>query len=326
MSTDPDRLTGIVKETARRVGFDLVGISSAEPLAEAGRRLVQAVRKGCTAGMAYLERDPSARSKPRSLAPWARSIICLGVNYHFLPLSGPTGRHQVPLSRYALGQDYHLVLGEKLELFRAELQEVSQLEFRSRIAVDTSPLLEKPLAQRAGLGWQGKHTLLINKKFGSWFFLGEVLTDLELTPDSPAANQCGSCTACIEACPTGALSEAGLLDARKCLSYLTIEHRGEFPLGILDKIKAHQTKGPKRSSLCLYGCDICQEVCPFNRGTPGTSQKQFHPRPELLYLRFEELNQMSEPQFKQTFSGTALARLSYEQFCRNLQALKLVLV
>ena len=317
MPDDADKLAVIVKETARRVGFDLVGVSSAEPLPEAGRRLGQAVRKGYTADMAYLERNPLARSKPRSLVPWAGSVICLGINYNYLPAEA-----HLPLSRYALGRDYHLVLAEKLQLFTRELRDLLGRDFRSRIAVDTSPLLEKPLAQRAGLGWQGKHTLLVNKKFGSWVFLGELLTDLELTPDSPAANQCGQCGACTDACPTGALSEAGFLDARKCLSYLTIEHEGDFPPAILEKIKTHQATTPKQSSLCVYGCDICQEVCPFNRGTPGTSQKQFHPRPELLNLRFDELGQISETQFKQTFFNTPVARLSYQQFRRNLQALK----
>lgn len=313
MLTDPNKLATATKNLANQLSFDLVGITSAEPLAQAGQNLLWAVKKGLTADMSYLQRAPLARAQPKSLAPWARSIICLGINYNYLPAES-----HLPLSRYALGRDYHLVLKEKLELFSRQLQELLQRKIRTRIAVDTSPLMEKPLAQRAHLGWQGKNTLLINEDFGSWIFLGELLIDLQMTPDTPSANRCGDCTACIDACPTGALSEPGLLDARKCLSFLTIEYKGHSPPEVTQKAG----KSEKERGICLFGCDICQEVCPFNRDTPRTAEKQFYPRPQLLDLSFDNLSQVSELQFKQIFSDTPVARLSYQHFRRNLQALQ----
>ena len=309
MITDPHKLAHTVKDFARQLGFDLVGITSAEPLPQAGQNLLKAVRNGYTADMSYLQRDPLARSQPKSLAPWARSVICLAINYHYLPAES-----HLPLSRYALSRDYHLVFTEKLRLFQAELEKLLQRKFRTRFAVDTSPIMEKPLAQRAGLGWQGRNTLLINKRFGSWIFLAELLTDLELPFDASAANQCGQCRACIDACPTNALSEPGVLDARKCLSFLTIENKGDIPTQIVQEAKAVE----KERGRCLFGCDICQQVCPFNRDTPRTSEKQFLPDPQLLHLRLGEFNRISEPQFKQMFSDTPVVRLSYRQFRRNL--------
>ena len=317
MVTDAHKLATTVKTLARQLDFDLVGITSAEPLPQAGQNLLQTVKSGFTAGMSYLQRNPLSRAQPKSLAPWARSVICVGINYYSGPLSQPTAKSQVRLSRYALGRDYHLVLSEKLTLFSQALEKLLQRKIRSRMAVDTSPLMEKPLAQRAHLGWQGKNTLLINKKFGSWIFLGELLTDLDLAVDLPCADQCGDCRVCIDACPTGALSEPGVLDARKCLSFLTIEHKDEIPAVVLKKIQTN-----KETGRYCFGCDICQEVCPFNRDTPQTAEKRFYPRPEFSNLRLDQLKQISEPQFKDMFSDTPVIRLSYQQFRRNLHLIK----
>ena len=312
MITDPHKSTAAVKALARQQGFDLVGITSADPLPQASHNLLQAVEHGYTADMSYLNRRPLARSQPKGFTPWARSVICLAINYNYLPAEA-----RVPLSRYALGRDYHFVLTEKLQIFAQELQNMLGRDFRSRIAVDTSPIMEKPLAQRAGLGWQGKNTLLVNDIFGSWIFLGELLTDLDLSSDTPAASKCGSCTACIDACPTGALAEPGCLDARKCLSYLTTEYKGDLPPEIVQKAGKEKEKGQ-----CLYGCDICQQACPFNRETPITTEKQFYPRSKLMNLSLDNLSQMSEPQFKKIFADTPINRLSYQQFRRNLQVIE----
>ena len=376
MTTDLDKSARAVKKLGYQLGFDLVGITSADPLTQPGQRLRQAIDSGCTAEMHYLKRNPTQRSHPKSLFPWASSIISVGISYHWLPLGPPQSHHLVRLShsaspnlapfsptkdcqtpppsrtpnphqplisRYALGRDYHLVLAEKLKLFKDELQNIVGREFRNRLAVDTLAIMEKPLAQRAGLGWQGKNSLLINPKFGSWIFLGELLTELDLTPDAPGKNQCGNCTACIDACPTGALSELGLLDARKCLSYLTIEHKGDFPLEILETIKAQSkrgteaqrhkgTKGKSRKDTeggeryigqcAVYGCDICQEVCPFNQDTPRTKEPQFYPPDEILNLSLDDLRSMSQTRFEKVFCGGPIARLSYQQFLRNLQLLE----
>jgi len=306
MITDPHKSADTVKALAAQQGFDLAGITSADPLPQAAHNLLQAVVQGHTADMSYLNRHPLTRSQPKGLTPWARSVICLGTNYNYFSADA-----HLPVSRYALSRDYHRVLAEKLQFFTRELQNLLGRDFHSRIAVDTSPIMEKPLAQRAGLGWQGKNTLLINERFGSWLFLAEFLTDLELPSDAPVAGKCGSCTACIDACPTGALSQPGLLDARKCLSYLTIEYKGDLPLRMAQKTK----------SACIYGCDICQQVCPFNRHTPRTLHEQFHPRPELLSIKCDDLVGMTQPQFERVFAETPVARLSYRQFRRNLQLL-----
>ena len=318
IDAEPEQLTALVRKLARQVGFELVGVSSANELPEAGQRLTQAIEKNYIAGMGYLRQNPAQRARPKAFKPWAKTVISVGINYNTVPLS-TTGQAGAGLiSRYALGRDYHLVVREKLRKLAAELAKSLSRDFRSCVAVDSSPLMEKPLAQRAGIGWQGKNSLIINKQFGSWIFLGELLTDLEPAVDKPAVNRCGSCRACIEACPTGALSEPGVLDARKCISYLTVEHKGKFSLDMIEKVR---TAG-KQTGGYLFGCDICQEVCPFNRDRPCSREKEFQPREQLLKLSLEEAGQMSQAQFKELSCGTALGRLSFEQFRRNVRAVK----
>ena len=313
MITDPHKFTGAVKKLGKEVGFDLVGITSAEPLVQAGQRLCQAIQSGHTAGMGYLERNPSQRANPKGRFPWARGIICVGLNYNFVPpdpTPSPNPGAAKLISRYALGRDYHLVLSEKLRLFKDKLAQIVGRDFRSRLAVDTFALMEKPLAQRAGLGWLGKNSLIINPQFGSWIFLAELLTELSLSPDEPMENQCDNCTACIDACPTGALSEPGILDARKCLSYLTVEHKGDIPAAIIELVT--------KEDVCIFGCDICQEVCPFNRDRPQTKEPQFRGRAEIINLSLKELRSLTKPQFKKLFAQTPLARLSYHKLQQNL--------
>ena len=319
MTTDPQKLAATVRTLAKQAGFDLVGITSAKPLEKARENLLQAVQKGFTAQMSYLQRDPEQRANPQALAPWAWGIISLGISYNSLRLDTATNNSKVLISRYALGKDYHLVLKEKLTLLRDSLKKDIGQDFRSKLAVDTSPIMEKPLAQRAGLGWRGKNSLIINGHYGSWIFLGELLTDLELAHDRPAENQCQSCRACIDACPTGALAEPGVVDARKCLSYLTIEHKGDFPQDVLETIRARKTATPP---LCVYGCDICQQVCPYNKDAPATTCLAFHPRKELQKMSLADFDTLSESQFQQLVSDTPVARISYQQFRRNLQALR----
>lgn len=317
MSAEPKNPTALVKQLAHRMGFDLVGVTSAEDLPESARRLAQAVEKGCTAGMNYLQRDPARRASPMAFKPWAKSIISVGINYNAVPLCPTSVARRGLISRYALGRDYHLLLKEKLRKFAAELTITLGRTFRSFPAVDTSPLMEKPLAVRAGIGWQGKNSLIINEQFGSWIFLGELITDLDLTADAPSVSRCGSCRACIDACPAGALSERGPLDARKCLSFLTVEHKGEFSPAVVEMIQSC-----KGTSGYLFGCDICQEVCPFNQDTPPAREKQFQPRDELLNVTVEQAEGMSKSEFKKLTCETAMERLSFQQFQRNVRAVK----
>lgn len=283
-----------VKSLARDCGFELAGVARAEPLAEAAY-YQEWVRAGMAAEMSYLTgHRAELRNDPRSLLPSARSILCVGKLYN-----GPRG----PISRYAGGPDYHGVLRKALRRLVARFKERCG-PFDWRIAVDTAPLLERAYARHAGLGWIGKNTCLIHQGLGSLFFLGELLVSLELEPDAPPPDRCGSCTRCIDACPTRALVPTGqaqpgwALDSRRCISYLTIELRGPIPEHLHSAMGNH-----------VFGCDICQDVCPWNRKALPTSS----PAQTL-----EHLAALTEPEFRGTFRGTAVLRAGYDGFQRNL--------
>jgi epoxyqueuosine reductase len=260
--------------------------------------------------MRYLTDHRAAiRNDPAHLLPGVRSIVCVGLIYN-----GPepcstafTDPDRAWISRYAWGDDYHDILRQKLEVFRDKLLKIEH--FESRICVDTAPLLERSLAQRAGLGWIGKNTCLINQQLGSWFFLGELLTTLDLAPDSPLPDRCGTCTRCIEACPTAAIvpSPDGRfeLDARLCISYFTIELRSEIP-------EEHRaTMGPH-----VFGCDICQDVCPWNRRAAQTAEPGFAPR--QLAPSLDRLAAITEDEFRIMFRHTPVSRAKYRGFLRNV--------
>jgi epoxyqueuosine reductase len=285
---------GEVKRLARQCGFELAGVARAEPLAEAGF-YQQWVNAGLGGEMAYLGgRRAALRQDPRRLVDWVRSVICVGKLYN-----GPAG----PISRYACGPDYHSTVGEGLRLLAARLEERAW-PFKWRISVDTAPLLERAYARRAGLGWIGKNTCLIDQRQGSFFFLGELLASLDLVPDAPVPDRCGKCRRCIDACPTKAIVPTGqtqpawMLDSRRCISYLTIELRGAIPTEFHPALAEH-----------AFGCDICQDVCPWNRknppsGAPGAT--------------LEELASLTEAEFQERFRGTAVLRARYQGFRRNV--------
>lgn len=248
-----------IRQTASELGFAAIGVTSAEPV-RGHNHLTKAIASGRTAGMNYLARNPAARFDPRTLLAGARSVICLACRYGEEGFLGDcfsclrrdrndTGRLR---ARYARGENYHTFIRSKLEKLREKIK-LRAPDARSKFCVDTSPIMEKALAERAGIGWVGKHTIVVNKNFGSWFMLGEIITDIELEPDAPAKNHCGKCTACIEACPTGALLAPHRLDARRCISYLTTELKGEIPKEMLRFV-------PEGA----FGCDICQMACPHN--------------------------------------------------------------
>jgi epoxyqueuosine reductase len=298
---------------ARAAGFDVVGIAAAEPTVEA-LFYPEWLDRGYAGEMDYLKgRRGEMRTDPRSLLPDARSIICCGLVYNTAePYSvdveaGARGW----ISRYAWGKDYHTILREKLQALAGAL-EAENGPFHYKICVDTAPLLERAYAHRAGLGWIAKNTCLINQRLGSWIFLGELITSLDLQPDTPAPFRCGTCTRCVDACPTDALVPTGepdgpefALDSRRCISYWTIELRG--PMAEADRPAVGQH---------VFGCDICQDVCPWNRRAASTEAHEFQPGNPLPNL--EELSQMTAEQFRSRFGGTAVERARYRGFLRNV--------
>jgi epoxyqueuosine reductase len=285
-------------------GFDLIGVARAEPHPDADR-YQQWVAAGMAGEMRYLtDYRADRRNRPTDLLPGARSIFCIGFLYN-----GPEPRStefddpaRAWISRYAWGEDYHEVLRDRLHLFVQDLLATEPFEYK--ICIDTAPLLERSYAHDAGLGWIGKNTCLINQPSGSWYFLAEILTSLDLVPDRPPPDRCGTCTRCIDACPTQALSVRGL-DARLCISYLTIELRGSIPETLRPQMGNH-----------VFGCDICQDVCPWNRKAPVTHDPVFAPRhfaPPLLPLA-----SLTETQFQDMFRGTPVERARYRGFLRNV--------
>jgi epoxyqueuosine reductase len=290
-----------VKGIARECGFELAGVARAEPSRDF-ERYESWAGQGMAGEMGYLtDRRGGLRRDPRNLLPGARSVICVGKLYNtHSEIKDP------PISRYAWGsRDYHDVLRDGLERVVERLSAIEPFEWK--ICVDTAPLLERTYARLAGLGWIGKNTCLIHEPLGSWFFLGEILTSLELEPDVPPPDRCGTCTRCIDACPTQALVQTGdgwMLDSRLCISYLTIELRGPIAEDLHAGLGAH-----------VFGCDICQDVCPWNARAPVTNDSAFEPR-EIPPL--EELAQMTEAQFREFAKGTPLARPKHAGFQRNL--------
>ena len=293
-----------IKERARRTGFDLVGIAPLGPSPEA-LFYPQWLERGYAGEMKYLERQRPARMDPRELLPDARSVIVCAVNYNADRPLTRVDRARAWISRYAWGSDYHETLQSSLR----DLADWIAVTFgaETRTYVDTGPLLERVFAKYAGIGWFGKNTCIINQGIGSWLFLGCVLTNLDLVPDTPAPDRCGSCTRCLDACPTNAILEPYVLDSRRCISYLTIELRGEIPSDLRAGVGHH-----------LFGCDICQDVCPWNRKAPVTSRPEFEPRSELFWPQLERLLDLQEDEWRQLIKGTAMKRAKVKGLIRNL--------
>lgn len=296
-----------IKAEAHRLGFLACGIARAGFLAEEAPRLEQWLRQGRHGAMGYMERHFDLRLDPRRLLPGARSVISLAYNYHTTP------RQQDPeapkLSTYAYGRDYHKVLRKRLKPLMAFItQEMGQVAMRA--FVDSGPVLEKAWAQRAGVGWMGKHTNIIRRGTGSWFFLCEIITDLELDSDPPATDHCGTCRRCIDACPTEAITPYGV-DGSRCISYLTIELKDPIPQAFTGKMDGW-----------AFGCDICQQVCPWNRFATPHNEPSFEPRPELMALSADAWHGMTEVVFDRLFEGSAVKRTKYHGLVRNLRFLK----
>ena len=295
----PEKIESQVKTCARSRGFDLVGICSTE--AEGlTRRLNEWLQQNYHGEMKYMENP--ARLDPRAVAPDARTMIVVGLNYRWR--DGDACDQEGMISKYAWGSDYHRIMKPMLASFAAEVQQLLPAN-HFRVYVDTGPVVEKHWAQKAGLGWIGKHTNVLNMQGSSWFFLGVILTDAALEPDPPAEDHCGTCVRCIDACPTRAIVEPYVLDARLCISYLTIELRGSIPRNLRSAI-GHR----------IFGCDDCQDVCPWNRFAYA-GDPRFTPRAEFLAAKLIDYLRFNHDEFTRFFSKTNVLRAKYRGFLRN---------
>ena len=300
----PHELSQFIKTEAISLGFAVCGITKAEPLPNDITSFVDNwLDKGMHGTMSYLERNRDKRYNPALLVPECRSIICVALNYYPSVI-----QEDIPhLSRYALGNDYHRIVKDKLYLLLQKLSSVATV--KGRPFCDSAPIMERYWAKQSGLGWIGKNHQLIIPKAGTHFFLGELFVDVELEYDKPFEKEyCGNCDACLRNCPTGALSVDGF-DARRCLSYLTIEHREELPDGT-----------GKKMGNCIYGCDKCHSCCPHNRFAVPSLEPSFVPKKELLDMQGDDWINLSKDKYKELFSDSAVERCGYEQLMRNIKS------
>ena len=297
-----------IKTRAREMGFDRCGIASIGPHPEQDA-LAGWLSRGYGAGMVWLARSAHRRADVRRILPSARSVIVTAASYHVdrSAVIDSTSPDTALIARYARCEDYHRVVGRRLDGLVKWIREVEAGPFEARVSVDSGPVQEKVFARHGGLGWIGKNTCLVNADLGSWVVLGAVVSSLDLEHDEPVDDGCGACTACLEACPTGALVEPHVLDARRCLAYLTVEHRGSIPPERREDVGRH-----------LYGCDICQEVCPWNPRAATTAVIEWRPRESLQHPRLVDLWRRSDAELTALVEGTPMARARSAQLRRNL--------
>lgn len=300
MQTDPRLL-------ALETGFSDARICRADEAWDAADRLTHFVAEGYHGTMGWMEDTLERRRHPNAMWSEARSAIVVAQNYgpDIDPLAGLEHTSEAVISVYAQNADYHDLMKKRLKRFARQF--VEQTGEEVKVFVDTAPLMEKPLAAKAGLGWQGKHTNLVSREYGSWLFLGVMLTTAQLEADAPETDHCGRCTACLDICPTNAFPEPYQLDARRCISYLTIEHRGPIPL------EFREPMGNR-----IYGCDDCLAVCPWNKFAQVTGETAFHPRPELKGPLLADLAALDKAGFRQVFTASPVKRIGRERFIRNV--------
>tara|TARA_B100000963_G_scaffold337628_1_gene333782 strand:+ start:8318 stop:9232 length:915 start_codon:yes stop_codon:yes gene_type:complete len=292
----------LIKTAAKNLGFLSCGISKAEFLEEEAPRLEQWLKEGKHGQMAFMENNFDKRLDPRLLVPGAKSVVSLLLNYY-------TDKQQLKgspkISKYAYGTDYHFVIKGKLkQLFQILQDQIG--EINGRVFVDSAPVMDKAWAARSGLGWMGKNTNLITQKVGSFYFIAEMIIDLELEYDTPVTDHCGTCTACIDACPTEALSPYNI-DASKCISYLTIELKDQIPNEFQNKMDDW-----------TFGCDVCQDVCPWNRFSKSHNEPLFDPNPEMIDFKRKDWEELTESTFETIFKNSAIKRTGHEGLKRNL--------
>ncbi len=296
-----------IKSAALKLGFDAVGITSPTIPAQDIKRYSAWIGNGYQAGMAYMRNRYDMRLDPQKLFPGVKSVIVLLQSYYNEELP----EQPCKIARYAVGKDYHKSLKKRMKKLQASIRDITGSEFISRPFVDSAPVLERSLAVKAGLGWIGKNTCLIHPELGSYVFIAELFTDLDLSPDTTLMkNRCGSCTRCADACPTQALSENGI-DSGRCISYHTIENKADIPSTVATNMKQY-----------VFGCDVCQEVCPWNRNTRKKADADFRPAKHLNYINTEFLDSISDERFKEIFAGTALMRAGRKKLLENIRTVK----
>jgi epoxyqueuosine reductase len=303
------RQTDWVRAEAMHLGFLFVGFARAERLDEPARRLEAWLKQGAHGKMAWMENHFDLRIDPTQLVPGAKTVVCLAYNYHNPDTQ--TDPEAPRISQYAYGKDYHFVVKDKLKLLLEAIREQVG-DVQGRCFVDSAPVMEREWAERAGIGWNGRNTLTIHPRQGSYFFLAEIICDLELDYDDPIRDHCGTCRRCIDACPTEAISPQGyFLDASRCISYLTIELRDAIP----DEFKGKMDQW-------MFGCDVCQAVCPWNRFAERHQEPAFEPHPDLLHLTKADWQEITEEVFGRVFKKSAVKRVKYEGLKRNVAFLE----
>lgn len=300
----PER-TRFIKSTAAQLGFSFCGISKAEYLAEEAPLLEEWLKRGYHGKMGYMENHFDKRLDPTLLVPGAKSVISLIYNYY--PKKDLAREDELKIAKYAYGEDYHFVVKDKLKTFlqliRDKIGEVS-----GRAFVDSAPVMERAWAKRSGIGWIGKNSLLLNQSMGSFFFLAELIIDLELEYDGPVKDHCGTCTACMDACPTGAIAQPYVVDGSKCISYFTIELKEEIPPDVKGKFENW-----------IFGCDICQDVCPWNRFSKPHQENRFEPHADLAGMTRNEWAEITNDVFEKLFGESAVKRARLEGLKRNVR-------
>ena len=307
MPTSTD-LTDRIRAEALAIGFDAVGVARVQAYPHAGA-FQEWLRQGMHGEMAYIPRREAERLDPTEVVPGARSIVSVAKLYRTqeIPDDLRDDSTRGVISRYAWGDDYHDVMSGQLKELRAWMERESDTTFDSRVYVDSGPVLEREVAMLAGLGWIGKNTMLVSRELGSYFFLGEIITTLDLEADAPVTDHCGSCTKCLDACPTRAFPEPYVLDARKCLSYLTIEQKGAIPAEHREAVGSQ-----------VFGCDICQEVCPWNRKAPMGGDATYEPRPGLVAPELAPLMRTTDEDFRERFRRSPMKRTKRRGLLRNV--------
>lgn len=308
MAVTPEKnLSADIKNKAHELGFDICGIARARSLEEYGPHLKEWVDAGMNDKMGYLARDIDKRIDPENLFPGAKSLVVTGLSYYSEIKQKDPGAPV--LSRYTYGINYHDVISKKLEKLLTWINS-EMPEVKGRIVVDSAPLTEKPWAREAGLGWQGRHSIMINREIGSFFFIGTLILNIELDYDAPfKKDHCGDCRICIDACPTGAINDNRTIDARKCIANLTIENRGPIPEDIIPHLGRR-----------IYGCDKCQEVCPWNKKARQNKTPEFSINDEVACMSLKDWTNLSRERFSSLFDRTAIGRVKYEQLMRNIDA------